>query len=89
MAQKILTIQPRYLAFTSLTAARRYLRRDVSFGAQHRMHRRDPDLDPAVAIARSELELGRTLVAEARRGSRGLIDDLKPEIASRLVPGQS
>ncbi len=34
MAQKIAAAQPTFLAFTSLTAGRRYLGRDVEFGEQ-------------------------------------------------------
>ena len=69
LTAKISAADPKLLAFTSLTAGRRYLGRAAGFGEQRRAHRPNPRLAPAVAIADRGLELGEqhALVADARR----------------------
>ncbi len=60
---KIEMFAPAVLAFTSLTAGRRFLGRDAGFGEQSERDRRDAHLPAAVAVAGGGLELGRKVVA--------------------------
>ena len=65
---KIEAAEPKWLAFTSLAAGRRYLGRPRRLRRTARAHWRNPRLAPAVALADSGLELGQAqaLVANAR-----------------------
>ena len=69
---KITAAEPEWLAFTSLTAGRRYLGRAAGFGEQPERIGANPPMAPAFAIADRRLELGpqHALVADAgRRGA--------------------
>ena len=66
---KIMGTEPRWLAFTSLTAGRRISRPRRRLRRAARAHWPNPPMAPAVAVADRGLELGeqQALVADARR----------------------
>ena len=71
---KIEAAEPKWLAFTSLAAGRRYLGGAADFGEQPERIGRNPGVAPALALAGRGLELGKAqaLVAGARGRGEGL-----------------